>query len=374
MRSPRSLFLVPSSSYIFVRIPTFIGLTRQGRDTGIMGSRAQGYNVAVVGATGAVGREFLRIAETHDFPIKSLRLLAGTRSAGSRMRFRGKEIEVEQTTDGSFKGVDLAFISATTEASRHYAPIAVAAGAVAIDDSSAFRMDAGVPLVVPEVNADDLSRDRRLVAIPNCSTTPMVMALDPLHRVNPIKRVVVSTYQSVSGTGSAAMQELTQQTKQVLDGGTAEPEVYPHQIAFNLLPQIDDFLDNGYTKEEWKMVQETRKIMHLPDLPVSSTCVRVPVYICHSEAVHAEFERPITVEQVRTILGDASGLELDKAGDPESYHHPAQAAGQDPVYVSRIRGDASHANGVAFWLVSTIFARAQHSMRSRSPKRWPNGT
>jgi aspartate-semialdehyde dehydrogenase len=317
-----------------------------------MSAKAGGYSVAVVGATGAVGREFLRIAEQRGFPIRSLRLLASSRSAGSRMSFRGQEIEVEETTDGSFAGVDLAFISAITEASRHYCPLAVAAGAVAIDDSSAFRMDPEVPLVVPEVNGDDLSRDRRLVAIPNCSTTPLVMALAPLHRVNPLQRVVVSTYQSVSGTGSAAMQELTQQTKQVLDGGHPDAEVYPHQIAFNLLPQIDDFLDNGYTKEEWKMVQETRKILHEPDLPVSSTCVRVPVYVCHSEAVHAEFRDPMTPAEARALLCGVGGLELDEAGRPETYHHPVQAAGTDPVYVSRIRSDASHPRSLAFWLVS----------------------
>jgi len=317
-----------------------------------MASQAAGYNVAVVGATGAVGREFLRIAEARDFPIKSLRLLASARSAGSRLRFRGEYLQVEETGDDSFRGIDLAFISATTEASRHYALIAVAAGAVAIDDSSAFRMDPNVPLVVPEVNAGDLRRDRRLVAIPNCSTTPLVMALAPLHRANPLTRVVVSTYQSVSGTGTAAMQELTNQTKQALDGGHPESEVYPHQIAFNLLAQIDDFLDNGYTKEEWKMVQETRKIMHEPELPVSSTCVRVPVYVCHSEAVHAEFRDPITPERVRELLSVQPGVELDEPGRPESWHHPVQAAGQDAVYVSRIRRDVSHPSSVAFWLVS----------------------
>ena len=312
----------------------------------------QGYRVAVVGATGAVGKAFLQIAETRSFPIKSLRLLASARSAGSRMRFLGSEIKVEETTDRSFRGIDLAFISATTEASRHFAPLAVEAGAVAIDDSSAFRMDVNVPLVVPEVNAGDLSREKRLVAIPNCSTTPLVLALAPLHRANPIRRVVVSTYQSVSGTGSAAMRELTEQTKQVLDGGHPEAEVYPHQIAFNLLPHIDSFLENGYTKEEWKMVQETRKIMHEPELPISSTCVRVPVYICHSEAVHAEFERSMTAEEARELLARTPGIELDEVGCPESYHHPVQAAGSDPVYVSRIRRDASHPNGLALWLVS----------------------
>lgn len=313
---------------------------------------SQGYAVAVVGATGAVGRQFLQIAEARDFPIRSLRLLASARSAGSRMRFRAEDIEVEETTEESFRGVDLAFVSATTEASRHYVPLAVSSGAVAIDDSSVFRMDPAVPLVVPEVNAADLNREQRLVAIPNCSTTPLVMVLAPLHRVNPVTRVVVSTYQSVSGTGSAAMQELTLQSKQVLDGGRPEPEVYPHQIAFNLLPQIDDFLGNGYTKEEWKMVQETRKILHEPDLLMSSTCVRVPVYVCHSEAVHVEFREPMAAEEVRELLAGAPGIELDEDGHPETYHHPAAAAGKDPVYVSRIRRDASHPNGIAMWLVS----------------------
>jgi aspartate-semialdehyde dehydrogenase len=317
-----------------------------------MPANTNGYAVAVLGATGAVGREFLRIAEHRDFPIRSLRLLASARSAGSHMQFRGEDLRVEETNDGSFRDVDLAFISATTEASRHYAPLAVAAGAVAIDDSSAFRMDPNVPLVVPEVNVADLSRERRLVSIPNCSTTPLVMALAPLHRANPVERVVVSTYQSVSGTGSAAMQELTNQTKQALDGGHPDAEVYPHQIAFNLLAQIDDFLENGYTKEEWKMVQETRKIMHEPDLPVSSTCVRVPVYVCHSEAVHVEFRDPTEPEEIRELLSGWPGLELDEAGHPESWHHPVQAAGKDPVYVSRIRRDASHPRGIAFWLVS----------------------
>jgi aspartate-semialdehyde dehydrogenase len=317
-----------------------------------MSASTNGFNVAVVGATGAVGRAFLRIAEARDFPIRSLRLLASARSAGSRMRFRGEELHVEETTDNSFRGIDLAFISATTEASRHYGPLAVEAGAVAIDDSSAFRMDPDVPLVVPEVNAADLSRERRLIAIPNCSTTPLVVALAPLRVANPLERVVVSTYQSVSGTGSAAMQELTNQTKQALDGGHPDAEVYPHQIAFNLLAQIDDFLDNGYTKEEWKMVQETRKILHEPELAVSSTCVRVPVYVCHSEAVHVEFRDPIAPERVRELLSGQPGLQLDEAGHPESWHHPLQAAGQDPVFVSRIRRDASHPRGIAFWLVS----------------------
>jgi aspartate-semialdehyde dehydrogenase len=223
---------------------------------------------------------------------------------------------------------------------------------VAIDDSSAFRMEPDVPLVVPEVNAGDLRKDRRLVAIPNCSTTPLVMALAPLNKVNPVRRVVVSTYQSVSGTGTAAMQELTQQTKQVLDGGHPDAEVYPHQIAFNLLPHIDDFLENGYTKEEWKMVQETRKIMHAPDLPISSTCVRVPVYVCHSEAVNVELSQPMEPQEARELLAAQPGIEVQDDPARNVYPHPLEGAGRDPVYVGRIRRDASHPNGLALWIVS----------------------
>jgi aspartate-semialdehyde dehydrogenase len=314
------------------------------------------YSVAVVGATGLVGREFLRIIEQDDFPLKSLRLLASKRSAGSTLRFRGEELPVEETTEQSFAGQDFAFVSATTEASRQWVPIAAQAGAVAIDDSSAFRMDPSVPLVVPEVNAGDLAGHGRIVAIPNCSTTPLVLALWPLHRVNPVRRIVVSTYQSVSGTGTAAVQELREQARAVaLAGeGGAQPEasVYPYQIAFNLLPHIDGFLENGYTKEEWKMVQETRKIMHAPDLPISATCVRVPVYTCHSEAVNVELAEPMAPEEARELMAAQPGLEI--ADDPARtlYPHPLMAAGKDPVYVGRIRRDVSHPRALSMWIVS----------------------
>ncbi len=312
------------------------------------------YSVAVVGATGLVGREFLRILETSPFPLKALRLLASKRSAGSTMRFRGGELPVEETTDQSFAGQDFAFVSATTEASKQWVPIAARAGAVAIDDSSAFRMEPSVPLVVPEVNAADLDGHGRIVAIPNCSTTPLVLALWPLHQVNPVQRVVVATYQSVSGTGTAAVEELRAQSRALaLDAG-AEPkaQVYSHPIAFNLLPQIDSFLENGYTKEEWKMVQETRKIMHAPDLPISATCVRVPVFTCHSEAVHVEFARPMAPEAARALLAAQPGICIQDDPARGVYPHPAAAAGKDPVYVGRIRRDASHPHALALWLVS----------------------
>src|SRR5579883_3016857 len=309
------------------------------------------YSVAVVGATGLVGREFLRIIEQDDFPLKSLRLLASKRSAGSTLRFRGEELPVEETTEQSFAGQDFAFVSATTEASRQWVPIAAQAGAVAIDDSSAFRMDPSVPLVVPEVNAGDLAGHGRIVAIPNCSTTPLVLALWPLHAVNPITRIVVSTYQSVSGTGTAAVEELRAQSRAVAlageGGGEPVASVYPYQIAFNLLPHIDGFLENGYTKEEWKMVQETRKIMHAPDLPISATCVRVPVYICHSESVTVEFERPMEPDEARKLLAAQPGVEVMDDPARNVYPHPAAGAGRDPVYVGRIRKDASHPNGLS---------------------------
>jgi len=314
---------------------------------------ASGYNVAVVGATGLVGREFLRILETSAFPLRGLRLLASARSAGTTLTFRGERLTVEETNEQSFAGQDFAFISATTEASRRWAPAAAAAGCIAIDDSSAFRMDPDVPLIVPEINAADLDAHRRIVAIPNCSTTPLVLALAPLHAANPVRRVVVSTYQSVSGTGTAAVEELRRQTRALATEGIAPtPEVYPQQIAFNLLPHIDSFLDNGYTKEEWKMVQETRKILHLPDLPISATCVRVPVYVCHSESVTVEFERPFDPDEARALLAAQPGIVVVDDPAQALYPTPLDCAGKDPVYVGRLRRDVSHPAALSFWLVS----------------------
>jgi len=314
---------------------------------------AKSLNVAVVGATGLVGQEFLKIALQRRFPIKGLRLLASHRSAGKKINFgEFGDIEVEETTPQSFRGVDLAFFSATTEVSKSLIPPAVKSGAICIDDSSAWRMEPDVPLVVPEVNADDLKGHRGIIAIPNCPTTPLCQVLWPAHKINPITRVIVSTYQSVSGTGTAAVQELTDQARQVLAGEHTKPHIYPHQIAFNLLPQVDVFLGSGYTKEERKIINETRKILHEPELPVSATCVRVPVYVGHSEAVHVEFTKPMTPEDFYSIVHDAPGITIQDEPSVNLYPTPWTVAGKDDTYVGRIRADASHPNGIAFWLVS----------------------
>jgi aspartate-semialdehyde dehydrogenase len=311
-----------------------------------------GYRVAILGATGLVGREFLKVLAQRAFPIAELRLLASDRSAGARVHFEGDELLVEEATPDSFRGIEYALFSAGADVSRTLAPPAVAAGAVVIDNSAAWRMEPEVPLVVPEVNGEDAFAHQGIIANPNCSTIQMVVALDPLHRANPLRRVVVDTYQSVSGTGAAAMDELDEQSRALLAGKPAAPSVYPHQIAFNVLPHIDSFLDNGYTKEEWKMVQETRKIMHLPDLPVSATTVRVPVPIGHSEAVHAEFSRPLSPHEARAILSRAPGVCV--MDDPAAAQYPlaSLAAGRDEVFVGRIRSDVSHPNGLAMWIVS----------------------
>lgn len=313
---------------------------------------SKGYNVAVVGATGLVGQEFLKIVVQRGFPIKELRLLASGRSAGRRLTVGEWELEVEETTARSFLGVDLAFFSATSEVSRQLIPAAVKAGAVAIDDSATWRMEPDVPLVVPEVNADDLDGHKGIIAIPNCPTTPLVQVLWPLHRLNPVQRIIVDTYQSVSGTGAQAVQELTEQTRAVLDGNSVMPHIYPHQIAFNVLPHVEVFLGSGYTKEEWKIINETRKIMHEPELAISATCVRVPVRVGHSEAVHAEFSRPITPEEVQTVLREAPGVTIQDEPSVNLYPTPWTVAGRDDTYVGRIRHDASHPNGIAMWIVS----------------------
>ncbi len=311
-----------------------------------------GYRVAILGATGLVGREFLKVLAQRDFPIADLRLLASDRSAGTRLPFRGEELPVEEATPASFRGIEYALFSAGADVSRELAPAAAAVGAVVIDNSAAWRMEPDVPLVVPEVNAADAFQHRGIIANPNCSTIQMVVALYPLHQVVPLRRVIVDTYQSVSGTGSAAIEELETQTRALLAGEPPAPRVYPHQIAFNILPHIDVFLDNGYTKEEWKMVQETRKIMHLPDLAVSATTVRVPVPIGHSEAVHAEFAAPLPPDQARAILARAPGVCV--IDDPATNRYPlaSLAAGRDEVFVGRIRADASHPCGLVLWIVA----------------------
>ncbi len=312
----------------------------------------KGYKVAIVGATGLVGQEFIKILEQRDFPMDSIRLLASDRSAGKKLFVTHREIEVEETVPESFKDIDIALFSAGAEISRYFSPIAAESGAVVIDNSSAFRMERNVPLVVPEVNPEDIKRHNGIIANPNCSTIQMVVALYPLHKVNPIKRIIVDTYQSVSGTGSAAVEELTAQAKQVLDGQTTIPHVYPHQIAFNVLPEIDVFLDNSYTKEEWKMVEETRKIMHAPDIAISATCVRVPVFIGHGEAIHVEFPQSMSTDKARRILAQAPGVKV--LDDPlvSLYPQPWSAADTDEVFVGRIRQDVSQPNSLVMWVVA----------------------
>jgi aspartate-semialdehyde dehydrogenase len=312
----------------------------------------KGYKVAIVGATGLVGQEFIKVLEQRNFPMDSIQLLASDRSAGRKLFVNHREIEVKETVSESFKGIDIAFFSAGAEISRHFSPIAVRSGAVVIDNSAAFRMVPAVPLVVPEVNPEDIKRHKGIIANPNCSTIQMVVALYPLHKANPIKRIVVDTYQAVSGTGSAAIDELTTQVKQVLDGQATVPHVYPHQIAFNVLPEIDVFLDNAYTKEEWKLVEETRKIMHAGNIAISATCVRVPVFTGHSEAVNVEFSQPMPPDEARRILAQAPGVKV--LDDPTVSLHPQpwSAAGTDEVYVGRIRRDSSHPNGLIMWVVA----------------------
>ncbi len=310
------------------------------------------YHTAIVGATGLVGQEFIKVLEQRDFPMASVHLLASDRSAGKKLFVNHREIEVEEVMPNSFDPVDIALFSAGSEVSKHFAPIAAKRGAVVVDNSAAFRMNPDVPLVVPEVNPEDLEHHQGIIANPNCSTIQMVVALYPLHKANPIKRIVVDTYQAVSGTGSAAVDELNSQTRLILEGKSTVPHVYPHQIAFNLLPEIDVFLDDGYTKEEWKMIHETRKIFHDESIAISATCVRVPVVAGHGEAIHVEFSDPMSPEEARNILATAPGVKVLDDPPISLYPHPWSVAGTDDVFVGRIRRDASHPNGLAMWVVA----------------------
>lgn len=310
------------------------------------------YNVAVVGATGAVGTEMIEVLEERKFPVAALLPLASSRSVGGTVTFQGEDIPVQVLTKDSFAGVDIALFSAGTDVSREYAPIAAKAGAVVIDNSAAWRMDAEVPLVVPEVNQKDLARHKGIIANPNCSTIQMVVALQPLHEQARIRRIVVTTFQSVSGTGKEAMDELMDECKDVLSFKEPMPKVYPYQIAFNCLPHIDEFLPSGYTKEEMKMVHETRKIMGDQSIQVTATTVRVPVYVGHSEAVNIETERKLTANDARAILAAAPGVLLYDDPAHKIYPMPLDAAGKDDVYVGRIREDESIANGLNLWVVA----------------------
>lgn len=317
-------------------------------------SMKRSYTVAVVGATGAVGAEMIKVLEERDFPVERLVPLASEKSLGQEVSFRGRELPVLVLGRDSFAGVDIALFSAGGEVSQAFAPIAAEAGAVVIDNTSAFRMEPDVPLVVPEVNPGDIAqyRNRRIIANPNCSTIQLVVALAPLHRIARITRIVVATYQSVSGAGTEAMEELSQQSVALFSQRDWKAEVFPHRIAFNCIPHIDRFLEDGSTKEEWKMVGETKKIMGDPSIRVAATAVRVPVFCGHSEAVHVEFEEPISPDDAREALAGAPGVEV--VDDPALCRYPMaiDAVGRDAVYVGRIRRDDTVEHGLALWIVA----------------------
>jgi aspartate-semialdehyde dehydrogenase len=334
----------------------------------------KGYHIAIVGATGAAGTELLQVLERRNFPVATLHPIGSARSAGKSIQFRGESIPVESLSRGSFDKIDITFFSAGGDVSREYVPIACQADSLAIDKSSAFRMDPHVPLIIPEINAEDVRLHRGVIANPNCTTTVMLMALYPLHKIFHVNRVFVASYQAVSGSGTRGVEELRRQTRDwaALDDDSCSRRpvgdvtgarddqarasrseaatVFPHPIAFNLLPHVDSFLETGYTKEEAKMQDETRKIMHLPQLRVSATCVRVPVYRAHSVAVTAEFERPVSVAQARAILSKAPGLELVDDPHNNTYPMPLSVAGKDNCQVGRVRLDCACDNGLSFWV------------------------
>jgi aspartate-semialdehyde dehydrogenase len=323
------------------------------------------YHIAVVGATGAVGAELLRVLERRNFPAANLRAISSSRSVGKLVRFRNDEIAVEALREDSFDEIDIAFFSAGGEISRKFVPIARSAGAIVIDNSSVFRMDADVPLVIPEINGEDVRKHRGLIANPNCTTAVALMAIYPLHRVFGVRRVFAASYQAVSGSGRRAIEELKRQVEESHGGrpmGEANATsarsgshseaatVFPHPIAFNVLPHVDVFLESGYTREEMKMQNEGRKIMHLPEFRASATCVRVPVFRAHSVAVSAEFGKAVSVEQAREVLAKAPGLELVDEPQKNRYPMPLSVAGKDNCEVGRVRLDCALKNGLAFWV------------------------
>lgn len=317
-----------------------------------MVSEREAINLAILGATGRVGQELMKVLEERKFPVKEFRPLASARSKDVKVVFNGKTYPVQEPSEAAFQGIDLVLASAGTEISEELCPLAVKQGACVIDNSNAFRMDPQVPLVVPEVNGQALKNHKGIIANPNCSTAQLVVVLKPLHEAAGLKRVIVSTYQSVSGAGKEAMDELELQTRAISEGREYPAQVFQEQIAFNLIPHIDKFLPGGYTKEEMKVVQETQKILELPNLPVTCTAVRVPVYIGHSESVLLELEKPLTVEEARSILANAPAIELKDDPDRALYPTPLDVAGLDPVYVGRIRLDTSSANGLNLWVVA----------------------
>lgn len=312
------------------------------------------YNVAIVGATGAVGEQMREVLEERKFPVGEMRLLASERSAGQFLEFDGRQHRVGVLNENSFKNTDIALFSAGGAVSAKYAPLAVSAGAVVVDNTACFRMAPDIPLVVPEVNASAISdyKKRRIIANPNCSTIQMVVALKPIHDAARIKRVVVSTYQSVSGAGRQAMEELSQQVAALYNSKDVEKKKFPHQIAFNCIPHIDVFMEDGYTKEEWKMIHETRKILGEPSLAITATTVRVPVFFSHSESVNVETEKKLTAAEVKSLLRQAPGIIVADAPENNLYPLALDATGKDATYVGRIREDQSVQNGINLWVVA----------------------
>ena len=309
-----------------------------------------GINVAILGATGAVGQELLELLAKRRFPVKNLKLLASPRSAGTKINYDGEELTVESVKDDAFEGIDLVLASAGGSTSKAWAAKAVVAGAVVIDNSSAFRMNSDVPLVVPEINPEAATKHQGIIANPNCTTILMGVAIYPLHQIQPIKRVVVSTYQSASGAGARAMAEVKTQSQAILAGETPQPEILPYPLAFNLFPHNSPLNQQGYCEEEMKMINETRKIFSAPELRLTATCVRVPVLRAHSEAVNLEFESPFAVEKAREIIAQAPGVKLVEDWQANYFPMPIDATGKDEVLVGRIRQDLSHPCGLELWL------------------------
>ncbi len=311
------------------------------------------YNITVVGGSGIVGREFLKLLDERDIPVGRLRLLATARSAGRQVDFRGQALTIEETTEAAFTADDhIVFLSASGAASKLCAPIAARNGSFVIDDSSAYRMDPEVPLVIPEINADDLEWHRGIVSQPNCTTTPMVLALNPIHQVNPLRRIIVSTYQAVAGAGRAAVDGLASETRAALEGRHEPSGTQKREIAFNAVPQVDLFSEDGYTKEEIKMANETRKILHAPDILISATCVRIPTFFGHAMTVWAEFERPVGPAEARDLISRAPGVKVVDDPAHEVYPTPADVAGTDDVLIGRIRADTSNPGGITLWALT----------------------
>ncbi len=307
-------------------------------------------NIAIVGATGAVGQEMIKVIERRKVPCKGLKLLASAKSAGKSLDFRGNSLEVEELTEKSFAGIDVALFSAGSDISRKFAPLAVAAGAVVVDNSSAFRQEESVPLIVPEINAEEIAKHQGIIANPNCTTAITLMALYPLHQTFGVKRVIASSYQAVSGSGNEGIDELKQQVQAVSEGKEIQRALYPYQIAFNVIPEVDSFNENGYTKEEMKLQTEGRKIMRHSTFRASVTCVRVPVYRAHSVAVAAEFKKPASVQEARRILSEFDGLKVVDDTSISKYPMPLNCTGRDDCEVGRIRLDCAMENGLSFWV------------------------